>query len=334
MNLTVTSSPSTAELARSVLEHRTLVAGQPFYAAGTGVVVIVAPLPPEEAAACGADHEFTISTGFPPDPAAAGITVWVQRRDQTGGHLDRLGETDRFGSIVFAAGAAGAEYQMTVTRGSSVRLAMDGAAILPFPAPSVDRPELEGVTCPVCCAAEGDWIAKLTGMRDGLSRGIPICRGHLSGPENVILAAARNAWQHNTPEVFAACARLLADLLDEPGAVRKGFLSLFPADSHNRALNQVAGLLSTAIAVGHVLSKNPGRATAAGRAATVHLQSLAGSGRPENDPVPGRVNPADPQPLEGLLARMTARLKGGLMQGFLEFRRLSASITQHSGTPG
>ncbi len=325
MNITVTSPPSIAELASVALETCRLISGQPFYVAGSGVVVVVAPIPPEEAAACGGDHEFTVSTGFPPDPAAADITVWIQRRDQVGTQPERLGETDRFGSLLFTAGEGGCEYRLTLTRGVDVRPTPDSAVVLPFSLPKVDKAQSLTETvvdaCPVCCAVT--WQAKLSGMREGLRCGSPVCRAHLSGPKNVILAAARDGWQQNTPETFTACAQLLADLLDEQGAIRKGFLNLYPAATHNRVLNEVAGLLSTAIAVGHVLSKNLGRAAAAGRAAAVHLQSAVRVVRTYREPISETVG----HPLDALLSRIAPH-NSEWTQGLLEFRRLSDLMTQ------
>lgn len=327
MNNTVTSPPSIAELASVAVEACTLVSGQPFYVAGGGVVVVVAPIPPVEVASCGGDHEFTVSTGFPPDPAAGGITVWIQRRDQIGGDPERLGETDRFGSLVFTAGESGCEYRLTLTHGATVRPTPDSAATLPFSPPKVDAAQslTETVvdTCPVCSAKT--WEGKLSGLREGLRCGSPVCRTHLSGPKNVILAAARDGWQQNTPEVFAVCARLLADLLDEQGTIRQGFLNLHPVASHNRVLNEVAGLLASAIAVGHVLSKNLGRAVAAGRAAAVHLQSAVRVVQTYREPIPATVG----HPLDALLSRIAPH-NGEWSQGLVEFRRLSELMTQAS----
>ncbi|MBA4186629.1 MAG: hypothetical protein C0467_01285 [Planctomycetaceae bacterium] len=322
MNLTVTNAPSVAERVRAALDNRTLVVGQPFYAAGTDVVVVVAPIPAEEAVTSGGDHELTVSTGFPPDPGTAGMTVWVQRRGEAGGQLERLGETDRFGSLVFEAGSRGCEYQLTVTRSSTVRLPEHVAPILPFPI--LTHPELAGATCPVCRAS--GWAAKLSGLRRGLEQGSPVCRGHLSGPDGVILEAARDGWFCKSSEVFAACGRLLSDLLDEHGTVRKGFLSLYPVDRHTQALNQVAGVLSTVIAVGHTLSKNPGRAAAAGRAAAVHLDATGNS----HLPMAAEVMAEAAHPLEGLFSGLADRLGESLPRGLREFRRLATTITRES----
>jgi len=328
MNLTAASSPSLADLVRSVLAERTLVAGEPFYAAGNGVVVIVAPLPAEEAATCGLDHEFTISTGFPPDPATAGITVWLQRRGQSGGLLDRIGETDRFGSLLFAAGSSGCAYQLAVTRGAGVRLASDGIEILPFPITAQSEPGAIPA-CPVCgvtsCVGV-NMTTKLRALRDGLAAGAPVCRSHLCDSENVILGAARDGWNCHEPQVFEMCARLLADLLDEHGNIRNGFLQLFPTESQNEALNQIAGELSTAIAVGHVLSKNSRRATAAGHAAVVHLHSTARADRSE--PVSDQPTPPVAKSLDALLSGIASRLGGKWAKGFQMFSRLSVAITQ------
>ncbi|MCE9565373.1 MAG: hypothetical protein K8U57_25350 [Planctomycetes bacterium] len=339
MNLTVTNAPSVAELARGVLEGQTLVAGQSFYAAGSGVVVVLAPLPPEETTPGGADHELTISTGFPPDPAAAGITVRMQRRGETGGQLERLGETDRFGALLFTPGSAGTEYQLSVTRGSGIRFDPDAVAILQFTAPTVSEPEKApepvavAAPCPVCRATSDGWTAKLGALREAWGCGMPVCRTHLTGQENVVLAAARDAWHHKVPEVFSACARLLADLLDEPGAVRKGFLQPYPVELRNQALNQAAALLSTAIAVGHVQSKNPGKAVAAGHAAAVHFQAAMGTERTRSDAFAGRLTTAANHPLGSLWSRIAPRVGGECSQGFLAFRHLSASITQQETEP-
>jgi len=326
MNLTAACSLSIADLVRGVLAERTLVAGEPFYTAGNGVVVIVAPLPAEEAATCGLDHEFTISTGFPPDPATAGITVWLQRRGESGGLLDRIGETDRFGSLLFAAGTSGCAYQLTATRGAGVRFASDAVEILPFPITEHGEP-VALPTCPVCRVPSCEGLkTKLGALREGLAVGAPVCRSHLCDSENVILGAARDGWNRHEPQVFEMCARLLADLLDEHGKIRNGFLQLFPMESQNQALNQIAGELSTAIAVGHVLAKNPRRASAAGHAAVVHLHSTArGDGA---EPLPDQPTAHVARSLDALLSGIGSRLGGKWAKGFQVFSRLSAAITQ------
>lgn len=320
MNRATTHSPTVAERARAALDGRSLVAGEPSYAAGDGVTVIVAPLPATEVTD-EADHEVTISTGFPPDPAAAGITVWVQQTTAGGGRLERAGETDRSGAVLFRAGAAGTEYRLTASRGSGVRpLPAAAAAVLPLPPTA--KP-----ACGVCGVPALGWVARVAALRDALGAGHPVCRDHLTGPDSIILAAAHDGWQRNAPEAFAACAKLLTDLLDGHSATHRGFLALYPAEQQALAFNEVAGVLSTVIAVGHVLANKPGRAAAAGRAATVHLQSAVRAGWPASGPASARgTGPA--QPVECLLSRLAARLRRGWADGFLEFRRLCAAITR------
>jgi hypothetical protein len=321
MNQAATNSPTVAERARAALDGLSLVAGEPFYAAADGVVVTGAPLPADEAAASGADHEVTISTGFPPDPGTAGITVWVQRRGPTGGQLERVGETDRFGTVLFRAGEAGTEYRLTASRGSGVRpLPAEAAAILPFPPGA--KP-----ACPVCSGPAIGWVAKVAVLRAGLAAGHPVCRGHLTGPDSVILAAAHDGWQRNAPEVFAASTELLGDLLDANSPAHRGFLALFPAEEQALAFNEVAGVLSTVIAVGYILARRPGRAAAAGHAAAVHLQSVVRAGWTAARPAHAR-DAGSPQPVESLLSRLATRLRRGWADGFLEFRRLCAAITR------
>ena len=320
MNRATTHSPTVAERARAALDGRSLVAGEPCYVTGDGLVVIVAPLPVDEVTA-DADHEITISTGFPPDPAAAGITVWVQQPTAGGGRLERAGETDRSGTVLFRAGAAGTEYRLTASRGSGVR-PLPAAAPAVLPLPPVVKP-----ACGVCGTPALGWVARVAALRSAWGAGHPVCRGHLTGPDSVILAAAHDGWQRNAPEVFTACAKLLTDLLDGHGAAHRGFLALYPAGERALAFNEVAGVLSTVIAVGHVLAKKPGRAAAAGRAATVHLQSAVRAGWPASGPALVR-DPGPAHPVECLLSRLAARLRRGWADGFLEFRRLCAAITR------
>src|SRR5436190_1771738 len=41
-------------------------------------------------------------------------------------------------------------------------------------------------SCPVCRAWADGWAAKLAGLRRGLAEGAPVCRAHLTGPENAV----------------------------------------------------------------------------------------------------------------------------------------------------
>jgi hypothetical protein len=477
MNPLAPNPPPVAPVVGSLLEGKTLTAGEPFYTARGGVSVVVAPLPASEQAG-GDRHLLTISTGFPPDPAAvSGITLWLRRPGPGGARAVRLGETDRLGSLRFSAGEPGSQYKLGVNRpaqpagktkeprvlaparfrrveyrlaadtpgdwkpvepaevtlavspldsglcfsfpdapaavayGSArsrdggvlhdvfrLRVGVDGRtmegrwhlpgdgsweelrveALTPAVAAALDplarrvlasrledrlqdwgdeRPrddhpasyrelwqpllaalsghaaEGGGPTCPVCRAWADGWVAKLAGLREGLACGAPVCRAHLTGPENAALAAARDAWHRETPEVFAACEQLLADLDDEQSPVRRGFLHPYPADLRPAALHQAAGILSTVAALGRLLAQDPDRAAELGQAAADHLQSAAGLDRTSCEKFAGKLTAAAGHPLDGLWFRVASRLAGESAQGFLAFRRLGAAVTRRDSEP-
>jgi hypothetical protein len=177
------------------------------------------------------------------------------------------------------------------------------------------------------------WIAKLKGLREGLTCGLPVCRTHLTGPENVILGAAREAWHRKVPEVFENLKLILSELSDDRGAIRRGFLHPYPPDLRNQALKQAAGLLSTVVALGNVQKGDVRQSLIDAHTAIVAFQLAVGIDRTRHEHFLARLATAPDHPLNQLWSSVAQGLGGEWVQGYLAFRRLSASITRFDSDP-
>src|SRR5262249_7766308 len=159
----------------------------------------------------------------------------------------------------------------------------------------------------------------LDGLRDGLAAGAPVCRAHLTGSENVGIAAARDAWQWQMPDAYSRCARIRAELLDQHNPVRRSVLHPYPPPPRPRALDQAAGILAAVVALGRWAQNDRTGAIEAGADAAARLQAAVGFDATARPGFARALVPPNSHPLAELWAGVAERLDGHHPHRLLRF---------------